>query len=217
MGRQPLGAEGRSVKATLRITPQEKAALVTAFGSEGKGLRALLDSYRAGWLEHPPEPPREHTAHPMVDDDTGFAAVVGASVLPVTDEQMVDMLGPQHIEGVYVEGAQDAQVVTTQQVAEAIDIPLDVLTHRNVGGDLVDPEGRLPITTARGDVYLANIPDDLLPVALEIMNAPDQATAQHIADTKSHRHKPKDKVATEFDKGTKVEIWRCECGQEIRR
>jgi hypothetical protein len=43
----PLGEEARTVKAGLRITKHEQAALSATFGSEGKGLRVLLDHWVA--------------------------------------------------------------------------------------------------------------------------------------------------------------------------
>jgi hypothetical protein len=44
---------------------------------------------------------------------------------------------------------------------------------------------------------------------------PEKLTAADFAEPK-HRHKRASKIATEFDKGTKVEVWACECGKEMR-
>jgi hypothetical protein len=44
---------------------------------------------------------------------------------------------------------------------------------------------------------------------------PEKLTAADFAEPK-HRHKRASKIATEFDKGTKVEVWACACGKEMR-
>ncbi len=43
MGRPHLGRAGRTVTASVKISPMEAASLVEKYGSVSSGLRALLD------------------------------------------------------------------------------------------------------------------------------------------------------------------------------
>jgi hypothetical protein len=42
------------------------------------------------------------------------------------------------------------------------------------------------------------------------------AATEGVAVAPGHHHRRGTKIATEFDKGTKVEVWACECGKEMR-
>jgi hypothetical protein len=104
VGRIPMGDEGRTVKATLRITAQEKRMLTDEFGSDGRGLRALVDAWwrgkplreagtdRVGHVDERLRPPLvvPGAAHPMLDDDVPMAWVadVGASVVGMSEQEM---------------------------------------------------------------------------------------------------------------------------------
>lgn len=47
MGRPGIGRAAKSAIASVRLTEEEKAELTSVFGSPAKGLRALLNAWRA--------------------------------------------------------------------------------------------------------------------------------------------------------------------------
>lgn len=207
MGRNPMGAEGRTVKATLRISPQEKAMLTERFGSEGRGMRAILDQYKQGWanrevltqaLAEQLDVPREVLGPPgLSDTEMAWQAEVGASVPLMSDEEM-------------------AAALELDRVKQALPIGDE---HRNVGGDLVDPERVLPIKTAHGDVHLVDhhdsyaVPppdyDPPLPGTITAGLAPTPVVVGVEPAAAPHRHRKGQVVSTYWDMGTKKHTYAC--------
>jgi hypothetical protein len=180
VGRLPMGDEGRTEKATLRITKHEETALTAWAGSPGKALRLLLNR----WLSE-----RER-----------------AEVL--TEELAVALEVPREVLG---EGstALDERNLTAalalDQVKQALPIGPEEPTHRNVGGDLVDPDGVLPIKTARGDAYL--VAEAPLPGTIAAgLEAPDVAAPVVIP---AHRHRRGEKVEPVYVQGTLKHRYAC--------
>lgn len=84
----------------------------------------------------------------------------------------------------------------------------DALAHETVAHPMLDDAAvvaMVPVDEALDDVALTRAAADAAVIEADL----PMRTA--------HRHRPHVKVATEFDHGTKVEIWKCECGAELRR
>jgi hypothetical protein len=152
----PLGEEARTVKAGLRITKHEQDALSATFGSEGKGLRVLLDHWVAA---------------------TSPSTAMAVAAMHETNRVARDIIDA----GPAVEEA-------LEQIHDTYGTKVTVVDTLPMAG-----------TATAATQGIAAFPVADIPV-----------------DVPVHRHKRKTKIATEFDHGTKVEVWACECGQEMR-
>jgi hypothetical protein len=61
---------------------------------------------------------------------------------------------------------------------------------------------------------VGQIPDDLVAVALEMMDAPDAATARAIADATPHRHRRGEVIRVDYENGTAKKVYACATCQE---
>lgn len=198
MGRAPLGTEGRTVQAGLKITKVEEAALSRAFGTPGKALRAFIDSYLAGWLEHPPEQVRREVLTQQLADQLDVPRdLLGepGRAHPMLDDGppgLSDIEDDLHVTAALASGVIPPEAVVDVVVAEALD---KIEQHLPP----VIEEGPLPGTIASG------------------LDSP-VVVAAAIAE-QQHRHKRGAVIATEGRQGALVRVYSCTypgCTAELR-
>lgn len=183
------------MKATLRITPQEKRMLTDEFGSDGRGLRALVDRWWSSGrfvLGIDPGVTDDTVAIGQVRDDGLHILAVGTVPHPMLDD---DLPGPPGLSDV----EQDfAAALALDKVKQAL--PIGDLVD-DVGGTVaVHPHSREPLDLAPLPGTIAAGIDPLIAAGGSVTDL----------EKPTHRHKRGPVITTYWDAGTKKHTYACQ-------
>lgn len=196
MGRNPLGDEGRTAKATLRITKQEEGALSRAFVTPGRGLRVLLDQ----WLDKQEQ--REALTQQLAEQLDVPREVLGEGSTALDEVNLTAALALDQVK-------QALPLRTGEEVVEihhvdhhdSYEVP-----PPDYADTLTDPPGTTP-----SDVDLAYIGEQPLPGTIAAGLAPPPTAVVLGVDPVAapHRHRKGQVISTYWDQGVKKHTHAC--------